>query len=90
MNPNRTGGALPDGALGRTPRIDRRDDFIQLRMTAGWRGTARLKPPIYQEYLPTRRRAEYRAVIHEFFNDADDVAKHLRRDNLFNVEISLY
>jgi aminoglycoside 6-adenylyltransferase len=52
--------------------------------------TEGLKPPTYQAYLPSPpAEPEYRAVIDEFFNDAIYVAKHLRRDNLFSVKLSM-
>ena len=49
-----------------------------------------LKPPTFTAYLlssPTE--PEYRAVIDEFFNDSIYVAKHLWRDDLFSVKLSL-
>jgi len=49
-----------------------------------------LRPSTYTAYLPkppTER--EYRAIVEEFFNDSIYVAKHLWRDNLFSVKLSL-
>jgi aminoglycoside 6-adenylyltransferase len=52
--------------------------------------TGGLKPPTYRAYLPAPpAEPEYRAVIDEFFNDSIYVAKHLWRDNLFSVKLSL-
>jgi aminoglycoside 6-adenylyltransferase len=52
--------------------------------------TEGLQPPTYHAYLPAPpSEAKYRAVIDEFFNDAIYVAKHLWRDNLFSVKLSL-
>jgi aminoglycoside 6-adenylyltransferase len=52
--------------------------------------TAELKPPTYTAYIPSPpTEQEYVALIEEFFNDSAYVAKHLRRDNLFSVKLSL-
>ena len=49
-----------------------------------------LPSPTYKAHLPIPPTAdEYRAVVEEFFNDALYVAKHLWRDNLFSVKLSL-
>ena len=52
--------------------------------------TEGLKPPTYAAYLPSPpAEHEYRAIIDEFFNDSIYVAKHIWRDNLFSVKLSL-
>jgi aminoglycoside 6-adenylyltransferase len=52
--------------------------------------TAELKPPTYTAYFPCPpTRQEFIAIVEEFFNDSAYVAKHLRRDNLFSVKLSL-
>jgi aminoglycoside 6-adenylyltransferase len=52
--------------------------------------TENLRSSSYTAYLPQKpTEAEYRAIIEEFFNDALYVAKHLWRDNLFPVKLSL-
>jgi len=49
-----------------------------------------LQPPTYNAYFPTPpTERDYRAVIDEFFSDSTYVAKHLWRDNLFSVKLSL-
>jgi aminoglycoside 6-adenylyltransferase len=49
-----------------------------------------LQSPSYSAHLPTPpTEDEYRAVIEEFFNDSLYVAKHLWRDNLFPMKLSL-
>jgi len=52
--------------------------------------TAELKPPTCTAFIPSPpTEQEYVAVVEEFFNDSAYVAKHLWRDNLFSVKLSL-
>jgi aminoglycoside 6-adenylyltransferase len=52
--------------------------------------TEGLKPPTYRAYLPSPpTQREYRELVEEFFNDSIYVAKHLWRDNLFPLKLSL-